>query len=346
MKVLVIGGTGLISTAIVDQLAARGDEVAVFNRGKTVKRIPASVPVIVGDRSNYPAFEAEMQKHRFDAVIDMVAYSPDNADSLLRAFRGRTRHLVVCSTVCVYGGPLTRLPATDDEPRRSTTHYGINKTAIEKTILAANGEDGLHTTILRPSFTTGEGHTALGAYMFDDSTADRIRRGRPVLVHDGGRGAWAIAHVSDVARGFVSSLLNERAFGNHYHLTSDEHTTWAGVFGAMQEATGSRGSRLVGIPTDWLYSVAPRRSLGVKFIYQYPAIFDNSKAARDLDFRTTVPLAETFRRQIAWMEAAGVYKRVEDEPFQDALIEAFERGTIPAPDSFTDFNPWGNGTEG
>src|SRR5690242_12734562 len=101
MKVLVIGGTGLISTAIVDQLIARGDEVVIYNRGQTPRRIPASVPVIVGDRSNHAAFEAEMQKHQFDAVIDMVAYSPDDPPSLLRAFRGRARHLLVCSTVCV-----------------------------------------------------------------------------------------------------------------------------------------------------------------------------------------------------------------------------------------------------
>jgi nucleoside-diphosphate-sugar epimerase len=55
MKVLIIGGTGLISTAIVDQLVARGDEVALFNRGQTPRRIAASVPVIRGDRWDYPA---------------------------------------------------------------------------------------------------------------------------------------------------------------------------------------------------------------------------------------------------------------------------------------------------
>ena len=121
MKVLVIGGTGLISTAIVDQLIARGDDVTVYNRGVTPKRVVGDVRVIKGDRWQHAAFESEMKQHRFDAVIDMVAYAPECTESVARAFAGTGAHLVVCSTVCVYGGPMTKLPATDDEPHRPVT---------------------------------------------------------------------------------------------------------------------------------------------------------------------------------------------------------------------------------
>ncbi|WP_437604982.1 NAD-dependent epimerase/dehydratase family protein [Sorangium sp. So ce834] len=344
MRVLIIGGTGLISTAIVQQLLDRGDRVTLYNRGVTARRFEGDVEVIAGDRWKYAEFEREMQQRTFDAVIDMVAFAPENADSLLRAFSGRAGHLVVCSTVCVYGGPLTRSPATDDEPHRPVTKYGQNKSRIESTLLAANGQNGLKTTILRPSFTTGKGHTALGALYFDDSMADRARRGLPLIVHDDGRAPWAIAHVSDVARGFVNALGNDKAYGQAYHLTSDEHTTWGGVFAALQEAAGGK-SPVVSIPTDWLYEVAPRRMVGVKFIYQYGSIFDNGKAARDLGFRTTVPLVETFRRQIAWSERAGTYRRADEEPLQDVLLDAFTRGQKPAPGQVHDFNPWGNEPE-
>jgi nucleoside-diphosphate-sugar epimerase len=343
MRVLVIGGTGLISTAIVDQLLERGDDVTVFNRGLAEARFaePARVHHLRGDRHDFPAFEAEMSRHSFDAVIDMVAFAPAQAESLLRAFAGRTKQIVVCSTVCVYGGPMTRLPATDDEPHRPVTDYGRNKSAIERTLLAANGTDGLHTTVLRPSFTTGEGHVLASAIMFDDSVLDRMRKRLPVIVHDDGRTAWAIAHVSDVARGFVNALLNQKAYGQGYHLTSDQHTTWGDIYRAMNEAAGGNAP-LVPVPTAWLYEVAPRRSVGLKFIYQYPSIFDNGKAARDLGFRTTVSLVDTFRRQIAWMEKSGKVMKAEAEPFQDVLIDAFEKKQRPAPERFVDFNSWGN----
>ena len=173
MHVLIIGGTGLISTAIVDQLLERGDDVTLFNRGLSEARFahPERVHYLRGDRSDFAAFEAEMARHTFDAVIDMVAFAPEAADSLLRAFTGRTQQIVVCSTVCVYGGPMTALPAADDEPHRSVTDYGRNNSAIEHTLLSANGKNGLHTTVLRPSFTTGEGHLLGAAIMFDDSLA-------------------------------------------------------------------------------------------------------------------------------------------------------------------------------
>jgi nucleoside-diphosphate-sugar epimerase len=341
MKVLVIGGTGLISTAIVDQLIARGDDVTVYNRGVTPQRVAGDFKAIKGDRWSYAAFESEMKQHRFDAVIDMVAYAPENAESVVRAFAGRAKHLLVCSTVCVYGGPCTKLPATDDEPHRPVTGYGRNKSKIESIFLAQNGKDGTHTTVLRPSFTTGEGATANGV-LFDDSTVSRFREGLPVIVHDDGKTPWAIAHVSDVARGFVNALLNEKAFGQSYHLTSDEHTTWDGVFTALAEAAGA-DPRLEHIPTDWLYDVIPRRSVGPKFIYQYASIFDNSKAARDLDFRTTVPLVETFRRQIAWMESTGKLKRVEEDRLQDILLDRFHYQTFDRTPE--DYNPWGNNAE-
>jgi nucleoside-diphosphate-sugar epimerase len=274
----------------------------------------------------------------------MVAFHPDNALSLLRAFQGRAKHLVVCSTVCVYGGPLTRLPADVDEPHRPVGEYGKNKSAIEKVLLAANGQKGLATTVIRPSFTTGEGTTASGV-LFDDSLPNRLRQGVPVIVHDGGTAPWAIAHASDVARGFVNALLNTRAYGQAYHLTSHEHTTWKGVFEALAEASGGKLD-MVGIPTDFLYQAAPHRAVGVKYIYQYGSIFDNSKAERDLGFKTTVPLVETFRRQIQWMVEAGKLKRIEEEPFEDVMVAAWKKGVPDLEGKALDFNPWGNGTTG
>ncbi|MGH7738666.1 MAG: NAD-dependent epimerase/dehydratase family protein [bacterium] len=342
MKVLVIGGTGLISTAIVNQLAARGDDVTVVNRGVSEKRIPASVKTLVGNRWDYPAFEKLMEGREFDAVIDMVAFAPENAESVLRAFTGRVKQIVVCSTVCVYGGPMTQLPADTDEPHRPVGDYGRNKSKIESILLGANGRAGLHTTVIRPSFTTGEGATASGI-LFDDTLPNRLKEGLPVIVMDEGKAAWAIAHVSDVARGFVNALLNPKAYGQAYHLTSDEHTTWNGVFEALAQAVGGKFNPAP-IPTDWLYEQAPRRGVGVKFIYQYPSIFDNSKAARDLDFKTTVPLVETFRRQVDWMEKTGKLKKTSEDPFEDLMIEAYRKKQKPVLPEGMDFNPWGNGT--
>ena len=345
MKVFIIGGTGLISTAISSQLAARGDDVALFNRGLSKDRLHGAVRQVRGDRNNEAVLAEALKRELPDAVIDMVAYAPSQAEALLRASQGRTPQLVVCSSVCVYGGPLTKLPATEDEPHRPVGDYGRNKSAIERMVLGRNGAGGEYGTILRPSFSTGEGAT-LNGLVFDDSTVSRLRKGLPLVVMDDGAAAWAIAHVEDVARGFVASLGNPAARGQAYHLTSDEHTDWNGVFAAMADAAGAPAPKLVHIPSGWLYSQAPRRSVGIQYIYRFPSVFDNSKAARDLGFKTTIPLRETFRRQIAWMEREGLAKESAAETVQDELCSAWNLKRDITPGSFEDFNPWGNSTTG
>lgn len=340
MKILIIGGTGLISTAIVNELLDRKEDITLYNRGVTPSRISGEIKHIYGNRWDYAIFEKEMQKHTFDAVIDMIAFDPENARSLLRAFSGRVKQIIVCSTVCVYGGPLSTLPATENEPHHPVTTYGKNKSAIESILLDRNGQAGLYTTVIRPSYTTGEGADYPGL-LFDNSLPDRLKKGLPVIIMNPGNIPWAISHVSDVAKAFVNALHNPKTYGQAYHVTSNEHTTWNGIFTAMAQSVGGKFNP-VPIPVDWLYLHAPRRSLGIKSIYQYPSIFDNSKAMQDLKFQTTISLVETFRRQFEWMNQFGKTKKSTEDPFEDIMIQAYQSQKKPPITPDMDFNPWGN----
>ncbi len=75
-------------------------EATLFNRRKS-HASPVGVKTIVGDRSDRAAFEAAMQREKFDAVIDMICFTKENAESELRAFAD-VGHLVYCSTVCTF----------------------------------------------------------------------------------------------------------------------------------------------------------------------------------------------------------------------------------------------------
>ena len=102
MKDLIIGGTGLISTSLTRQLLARGDDVTLYNRGQTEVRVPPGARTIYGDRRDFAAVEAQIQAGaRYDCIVDMVCFLPDEAQSLVQAVRGKADHLVVCSTVDV-----------------------------------------------------------------------------------------------------------------------------------------------------------------------------------------------------------------------------------------------------
>src|SRR5438128_1606029 len=114
MKALIIGGTGLISGAITRELLRKGHQVTVYTRGQ--RPVPKGVKVMTGDRFKRAEFEAAMKATRFDAVFDLISFNAEDAASALRAFGGRVGHFMHCSTVCAVGGPLTRIPADENEP--------------------------------------------------------------------------------------------------------------------------------------------------------------------------------------------------------------------------------------
>jgi len=165
---------------------------------------------------------------------------------------------------------------------------------------------------------------------------------------DGPHALGDLAHVSDVGRGgFVASLGNTRAAGNDYHLTSHEHTDWNGVYRALAEAAGAT-AEIVYVPSEWLRKVAPRAQPGrLVHLPLSRRCTTTPRPRRDLCFRTVVPLVETFRRQIRWMEETGKLRGVDEEPCEDCLV-----GALGAPGKdriddprWVDENPWGNNTE-
>ena len=77
MNILIIGGTGLISTSISRQLIEAGHNLTLFNRGQTEPRLPGDYQWIKGDRNDFASFEEKMaQAGPFDCVIDMDASNP------------------------------------------------------------------------------------------------------------------------------------------------------------------------------------------------------------------------------------------------------------------------------
>lgn len=326
MKILIIGGTGLISNALTRQLLARGDVVTHFNRGQSPRRFEGEVARIEGDRRDFTAFEARMREAGpFDRVIDMICYRPDEAESLLRAFAGRTAHLVVCSTVDVYAKPASRYPVSEAEPLGGIGDYAIQKVACERILQEAHARGDVPITVLRPAYTYGDGRAILHSFGGRSNYIDRIRKGKPILVHGDGSGLWCSCHIEDVSRGFVGAAGNARAFGRTYNVAGEEAMTWNQHHERVAEALGAPRPTLVHIPTDLLARVVPNRSRTIVQNFQFPNVFDNSAAAADLGFRYTIPWVEGVRRTVAYFEARNPIEAWDTEPWYDRLIDSWER---------------------
>ena len=328
MRVLIIGGTGLISTAITRALAERGDEVTLYNRGVTKMPLPTGVRTIRGDRKEHATFEAQMaDAGPFDCVVDMIAYLPENVQSAIRAFRGRVGQYVFCSTVDVYTKPAQHYPISEDAEREPfpSFPYALNKARCENILLEAHRRGDFPLTIIRPAQTYGEGgalvHTlGLGTYYLD-----RVRRGKPIIIHGDGSSLWAACHRDDVGRAFAGAVGNQRAFGRAYNVTSAEWMTWDRYHQGVAQAMDALPPKLVHIPTDLLGMVAPKGASWCVVNFSFNNIFDNSAATADLGFRYTIPWVEGVRRTVAWLAERGRIENSDDYPFYDRIIEAWER---------------------
>ena len=331
MHVLFIGGTGLISTAIARQLLERGDQVTLFNRGKSENRLPAGAQEIHGDRKDYAAFEQAFAGKTYDVVVDMVAFHPDDSASAVRAFAGRCGQFLHCSTVCVYSGPVQQIPTTETEPFHSLGGYGRNKIACEELLMQAFADQQFPVTILRPSHSYGEGAGLIRSVGPADTFIDRLRKRKPLVVQGDGNSLWASCHVDDVARGFIATMGNPKCPGQAYNITGDEWFTWNTYHSQVAEVCGGE-FHPVHIPTDTLRAVAPGMAGGTYEIFAWPSVFDNAKLKRDTDYSgQTIPFREGARRTLRWLEENGKLADSDADDYEDRLIAAWRAKTGELP---------------
>ena len=327
MNILIIGGTGLISTSISRQLLEAGHNLTLYNRGQTEARLEGDFDHIRGDRNDFAAFEEKFSAgETFDCVIDMVCYKPEQAESAIRAFAGRVGQYIFCSTVDVYTKPPATFPVREAHPRSSISDYGRDKAKCEDLFMDAHHAGHFPVTILRPASTYSEGGNIIHTFGWGTYFLDRLRQGMPVIVHGDGESLWVSCHSDDVARGFVNAVGNESAYGQAYHLTGEEWQTWNQYHQRLAEAIGAPSPTLVHIPADILVRISPEHTMVTYLNFQYSNIFDNSAAKRDLGFEITVDWLSGSKRTYDWLVEHDQVEDWQSFPLYDQIIERYRQG--------------------
>ena len=320
MRVCIVGGTGNISTSIVNLLLEKGHEVTVFNRGKH-KSPPAGVRLIQGDRHDTEAFETRMQAEKFDAAIDMICFTPEEAQSSLRAFRG-VGHFVMCSTVCTYGIDYDWFPTTEDHPLRPITDYGHNKAAADAVFLEAYYQSGFPVTIIKPSTTYGPQQGLVRQVAWDFAWIDRIRKGKPLLVCGDGNALHQHLHVNDAAPAFVGVLGNERALGQTYNMVNRGFITWKDYHRTAMQVIGQE-VEIVGVPFDDLKALNVPEFGICEEIFAHHVYYSAEKLFRDVpEFQPKVSLEQGMTEVIEVMDREDRIPNSDDFTWEDEIIAA------------------------
>ncbi len=240
LRVLFLGGTGIISSACSRLAVERGIELFVLNRGQSTDRpLPPEATLLRGDARDPASVRDALGGREFDAVVDWVAYTPAHVRDDIDTFRGRAGQYVFISSASAYQTPPSRVPVTESTPLRNPyLQYSRDKIACEELLRAAYRDEGFPATIVRPSHTYDKTNIPLhGGW----TALARMRQGKPVVVHGDGTSLWTLTHHADFAQGFVPLLGHPRTLGESFHITSDDVLTWDQITHALAAAAGSDG---------------------------------------------------------------------------------------------------------
>ena len=317
LKVLFVGGTGIISSAVTRLAVERGLDLHLLSRGTSTRPVPDGATHLSGDIRDPDSIRTALGGREFDAVVDWVAFTPDHVRRDLELFTGRTGQYVFISSASAYQTPPERLPVTESTPLRNPFwEYSRNKIACEDLLVAAYRDHGFPVTIVRPSHTYDR--TSL-PFEGGWTVIERMRQGREIVVHGDGTSLWTLTHHEDFARGFVPLLGHPRAVGDAFQITSDDVLTWDQIARILGCAAGAE-PRIVHVPSDAIAQVDADWGAGLLGDKAHSMVFDNTKLRRLVpDFAATIPYEVGARQIIDWHDADPA-RRVVDGRI-DALID-------------------------
>jgi nucleoside-diphosphate-sugar epimerase len=317
LKILFIGGTGIISSACSQLAVEKGFDLFLLNRGQSRRVPPPEATILHGDIRDPESVRSMLAEHHFDVVVNWIAFTPEHIETDLSLFHGRIGQYIFISSASAYQTPPQFLPVTESTPLHNPFwDYSRAKIACEERLLRAYRDDGFPMTVVRPSHTYDQTLLPMsGGY----TVVNRMRQGKKVIVHGDGTSLWTLTHHRDFAKGFVGLLGNTRAIGDAFHITSDEWLTWNQIYDIVAGAAGTK-AQIVHIPSDFISRFSEDLGAGLLGDKAHSMIFDNSKIKRLVpDYVASIPFEQGAREIMAWYDADPARQAVRED--FDALID-------------------------
>ncbi len=227
-RLLIIGGTGFVGSALIPALLADGHEVALLNRGS---RLVAGTRQICVDRND--AERMQQQAEEFDAVIDTCAYTGQQSEIAYRVFGPGAGMWIHLGSAAVYRSEPGHLPNEDDKIGGAEVwgDYGREKSDADRFLL---DQATIPTVILRPPYLYGPGND------IDRETFvwARVLSGRPIIVPGDGSARLQFLHVSDLADVIGRFLSHGGTLTGVYNVAAPELASAEGWVRMLAELAG------------------------------------------------------------------------------------------------------------
>jgi nucleoside-diphosphate-sugar epimerase len=324
MKVLFIGGTGVISSACSALCLEKGIDLYLLNRGISIREIPKAAKIIKSDIRDINQVKSLLEDKYFDVVVDWIAYNPSHINNDFELFRDKTSQFIFISSASAYQKPPVRLPITEDIPLINPFwKYSHLKIECEELLLSLHKRFNFPVTIVRPSHTYDKTKVPLsGGY----TTINRMLKNKKIIIHDNGKSLWTLTHHKDFAMGFIGLLGKPETIGEAYHITSDEVLTWNKIYEIFGNILGLE-PEIVHIPSEFIHKYDTEWGEGLLGDKAYDTIFDNKKIKTiNPEYQAKIPFATGAEEIIKWYSADESRKQVNAvlDSKMDEIIEKYQ----------------------
>jgi nucleoside-diphosphate-sugar epimerase len=323
LRVLFLGGAGMIGSAAAAEVAAQGHELTIVTRSEPRRAVPDGARQLRADAYRAGELAAALDGEHYDVVVNWVGYTPAQLAGHAELFTGRAGQYIFISTCSVFARPVPQLPVTESSPRRQPVFgYARDKIACEEYLSGAYRDTGFPLTIVRPFHTYDR---TVVPVLAGWTAIDRMRAGRPVVVHGDGTSLWSLMHASDFGRAFVPLLGNGHAIGESINITSGDILTWDQIHLTLAAAAGVRQPVLGHRSSESIAQQWPGWGEVLEHDFRHSMLFDTTKLRRLVpEFRPRISFSAGARGIIEYHDGDAARRRVNPD-----LDAAFDRLLTP-----------------
>lgn len=324
MKILIIGGTGVLSGAVLKEALTHLDfTVTCINRG--TKNLPNNVELIKADIKDKKNIVNLLNGRHFDCVLDFLCYNKSQLEYSFNLLYPYVDQYVFISTTCVYDTSILGIKNEDSPKVLKEWNYSKEKWECETFLMKEAIKKNIKYTIIRPAVTYDNTRIPYGimpAYGYHWTLIGRILSGKPIITWNGGIARWNIMHVNDFAIGVVGLLGNKKAYNNVLNVCSDESYSWQEVLNIISEKLNCK-INVINLTSNTYAELFPIRK-GEIIARSYDSISDNTKLKSIVpEFSSKLSLKQGISNTIDYYKKNNYLKGIDYkfDGIQDRIIK-------------------------
>lgn len=332
LKVLLIGGTGILSTDITDLSVKKNYEVFILNRGINKKNKNNKVIHLKGDIRKVQKIKELIKDYYFDVVVDFISYDIQDLKKTLSIFQKKCSQYIFISTATVYDETQKNEKITEEFFKGSNKwDYVIKKIECEEYLKKKSKDLEIRYSIVRPYVTYSDVRIPFAIIPRKNqwTLVDRILNKKPIVLCNGGENTCTLTYSKDFAVGIVGLFNNPKAMNEDFHITTDYVITWKEGVEILTRTLGIEEVNIANLPLEYITKNLPELKGELEGDKARNREFDNSKIKKAVpEFKAQTKFEEGIKYVIDYYKRNKELRKIDyswNARIDKIILEYYEK---------------------